>query len=91
MTDFNDTKLLRDYHFLDSAMKSVESAGRRSEEAASNIPKARKEMLKQARQRGVQLELLPAGMQRERENTTRYEKHNRRMRWRVELLFAQVC
>ncbi len=101
--DFDDATLHRDFRFLEGAARAIDGAARRlrdgqdwsggaaSSASASSQPPARQNNLhKQARQRGVQLELAPRGMARARENTTRYDGRRRRLSWRVELLFEEA-
>ena len=95
MRDFDDDALLRDYNFLEGAMRSVDSAARRARETgpmhpSGGISPARRELLRHATARDVRLQLLPHGMARMRENTSRYDARRRKVRWRVELIFAGV-
>ena len=95
--DGTDELLLRDYHFLEQAGKTVDGAGRalRQSGVAKSAgarppqqPPHRRKLLQQAERRGVALELLPVGMQRQRENTSSFEQRAQQLRWRVELHFA---
>ena len=97
--DGTDELLLRDYHFLEQAGKTVDGAGRalRQSGVAKSAgarppqqPPHRRKLLQQAERRGVALELLPVGMQRQRENTSSFEQRAQQLRWRVELHFAQA-
>jgi len=97
MSTFDDSTLLRDYRFLDHAARSVDGAERRLRTAApdepqalSSQPPARRELLREARRRGVQLELLPLGMQRQRDNSSRFGRREKTLRWRVELHFGRA-
>ena len=56
----------------------------------SGLTPARQNLLRHARDRGVQLELLPHGMTRQRENTTRYDGRRQTIAWRVELRFVDA-
>lgn len=93
--DFDDRTLLSDYHFLESAMQSVESAGR----AAAAVPApgtgsgshpARRKLASAAMERGIHLDLLPLGMQRQKENTSYFDARRKRIAWRVELVFDRL-
>ena len=94
--EFDDGHLLADYSFLEGVGRSVDSAerGRRhvSSEADRNngLTPARRELLRQAQWRGVWLELLPHGMQRQRQNSSRFDHRRKRICWRVELVFAEA-
>jgi hypothetical protein len=92
---FDDAALARDYQFLENAIRSVDSASRRAQDGnivsqPARLQPKRQELERQARHRGVRLELLPHGMQRQRENTSRYDARRRMLRWRVELVFARA-
>ena len=87
--DGTDELLLRDYHFLEQAGKTVDGAGRalRQSGVAKSAgarppqqPPHRRKLLQQAERRGVALELLPVGMQRQRENTSSFEQRAQQLR-----------
>jgi hypothetical protein len=93
--EFDDRTLLSDYHFLESAMRSVEGASR----AAAAVPEpghgsgthpARRKLASAAMERGVHLDLLPLGMQRQKENTSFFDARRKRVAWRVELVFDRL-
>ena len=96
--DFNDTELVRDYRFLEGAVRAIDSGKRtrRETEKPANVTRqsgltpARQNLLRHARERGVQLELLPHGMTRQRENTTRYDGRRQAIGWRVEMRFVDA-
>ena len=97
MSNFDEQTLLRDYQFLENGTRTLDSADRRLQKAAPNEPQAqstqspaRRELLREARRRGVLLELLPQGMQRQRENTSRHVRREHAMRWRVEVVFCRA-
>ena len=94
---FDDAALAHDYRFLEDAIRAVDSSKRRKrdiEQQASPAPRhntttpARQTLAKQARDRGIRLELMPSGMQKQRENTTRYDGRRRQLIWRIELRFS---
>lgn len=94
MSDFDDATLARDYHFLESVIRDVDSGKRRlndtevpSARPGQKLTPARHHLFKQAKERGIGLEMLPHGMQRQRDNTSRYDGRRRRICWRVELRF----
>ena len=93
--EFDDLVVHRDYQFLEDVGRAVDSSKRvrRDVEPAEgrrgySLPPARHQLLQRALERGVQLELLPHGMQRQRENTSRYDARRRLICWRVELDFG---
>ena len=97
MSNFDEQTLLRDYQFLENGTRTLDSADRRLQKAAPNEPQAqatqspaRRELLREARRRGVLLELLPQGMQRQRENTSRHARREHMLRWRVEVVFCKA-
>ena len=97
MSNFDEQTLLRDYQFLENGTRTLDSADRRLQKAAPNEPQghatqspARRELLREARRRGVLLELLPQGMQRQRENTSRHVRREHTLRWRVEVVFCKA-
>lgn len=97
MSNFDEQTLLRDYRFLENGTRTLDSADRRLQKAAPNEPQAqatqspaRRELLREARRRGVLLELLPQGMQRQRENTSRHARREHTLRWRVEVVFCKA-
>ena len=93
---FDDALLVRDYRFLEGVARGVDSGKRGLRETErpamttrdSGLTPGRQNLLRQARERGVQLELLPHGMRRQRENTTRYDARRQSIGWRVELRFV---
>jgi hypothetical protein len=94
--EFDDRTLLSDYHFLESAMRSVESAGRGAAVAsttgnASGSNPARRKLAIAAMERGIHLDLLPLGMQRRKENTSYFDARRKRIAWRVELVFDRLA
>ena len=96
--EFDDQIVQRDYRFLEGLERVVDGAKRRLRDtepvAAPRRPgflsPARHHLLKAARERGVHLELLPPGMQRQRENTSRYEGRRRQILWRLEIHFVDA-
>lgn len=95
---FDDAALFRDYSFLEGVTRAVDSGKRTRRETAQpvaamrngGLTPARQNLLHHARERGVQLELLPHGMTRQRENSTRYDGRRRSIGWRVELRFVDA-
>ena len=98
ISGFDDTALVRDYRFLEGVVRASDSAKRTRRETEkpagvarqSGLTPARQNLLRHARDRGVQLELLPHGMTRQRENTTRYDGRRQSIAWRVELRFVDA-
>ncbi|KAL1526659.1 hypothetical protein AB1Y20_015363 [Prymnesium parvum] len=97
---FDDRVLLRDYQLLEGISRTIDASERGREQLVAKqgarggtdgLSPARRELLRQAQWRGVGLELLPHGMQRQRENTSRYDHRRKRLAWRVEFHFAQVA
>ena len=99
---FDDKVLTRDYTLLESVGRTVESAERGHSQIAGGkqptsarrpddgLTPAQRELLRQAKWRGVELELLPRGMQRQRDNSSRYDHRRKRLTWRVEVHFPQA-
>lgn len=96
MNKFDDMALVRDYRFLEGVVRAVDSGKRTRRETErpaaartshSGLTPARQHLLREATHRGVKLELMPHGMQRQRENTSRFDARRRSISWRVELLF----
>lgn len=93
LLELGDDDLASDYHFLEDLLRVVGAAGRGSAKVggssanARDHSPARKKLRQQAEARGVRLKLLPAGMERMRDNTSRYDARTQRIRWRIELFF----
>jgi len=95
--EFDDSVLHRDYQFLESVSRVIDSGKRSRPTCESSAPvhhterlaPARHQLLQRARERTMWLELLPHGMQRQRENTSRYDSKRRQICWRLELHFDQ--
>lgn len=73
-------------------MRSIEGASRAARVVdAPTRPKSvypsRRKLAIAAQERGVELELMPVGMQRQKENTSYYDARRKRIAWRVELMF----
>ena len=93
--EFDDRVVHRDYQFLEGVVRAVDGGKRRRRDVEPSegtnrqgfLPPARHQLLQRARERQVLLELLPPGMQRQRENTSRYDHRRRRICWRVEVEF----
>ena len=100
MQTFDDTTLKRDFGFLEGVVRGVDSSKRARRETerpagparyhAAGLTPARQHLLRHASERGVQLELLPHGMTRQRENSTRYDARRQSLGWRVELRFVDA-
>jgi len=93
--EFDDKTLISDYRFLEDAQRSVEGAGRAaaatpSSGAGSSATPVRRKLCTAATERGVELDLMPVGMKRQRENTSYYDARRKRMAWRVELVFDRA-
>jgi hypothetical protein len=91
LREFSDKVLADDVAFLEELAR-VSSRSERDPRARSNrrapLSRRQQELLRQCEQRGVSLRFLPRGMQRQRENTSRYSFASRRVEWRVELLIG---
>ena len=97
MNAFDDAALRHDYNFLEGAIRAVDSSKRRlhdvgvpaaSKSNNNSLTPGRQNLLSQASKRGIHLELMPHGMQRQRANTTHYEGRKKQICWRVELRFS---
>lgn len=95
---FDDSTLHRDFRFLEGMGRAVDSGKRtrrdteRPVAAARNggLTPQRQNLVRLANEHGVQLELLPHGMTRQRENSTRYDGRRKWIGWRVELRFVDA-
>ena len=97
---FDDAALGRDYRFLEDLDRAVDGSKRALRNDAPPTPPkiknngsltpARQTLVRHASERGVQLEMLPVGMTRQRENSTRYDGRRRSLGWRVELRFVDA-
>lgn len=78
-----------DYRFLEE-VKLAEDVAKRSKPPAPKmeLPSYLQSLVYQTRRRGVQLHILPPGMERRRSNSTRYDGRQQLLSWRVEWNFV---
>jgi hypothetical protein len=87
-TDLSYDTLKSDYKFLEE-INRIEDVSKRTQPPAARrqLPKPLKNLVEQARSRGVSLVLVSPGMTRRRQNTTRFDFKSKLIHWRVEWVF----
>jgi hypothetical protein len=87
--DLDERSLMSDYKFLEQ-VKLAEDVAKRAKPPAprAELPHFLQSLVHQARRRGVQLHLLSPGMERRRNNTTRYDNKSQIVSWRIEWNFV---
>lgn len=85
----DEQSLLSDFRFLEH-VQAVEYAAKRSRPAAPRpvLPPPLQSLVHQAEIRGIQLHILPPGMQKRKRNSTHWDKKNKSLRWHVEWHFT---
>ena len=78
-----------DYRFLEE-IKLADDVAKRAKPPApkADLPQFLQSLVHQARRRGVQLHILPPGMERRKVNSTRYDGRQQLLSWRVEWQFV---
>jgi len=86
--DLSYDTLKSDYKFLEE-INRIEDVSKRTQPPAARrqLPKPLKNLVEQARSRGVSLVLVSPGMTRRRQNTTRFDFKSKLIHWRVEWVF----
>ena len=91
MTDFTDEDLRSDYHFLTDVERVADTAHRGAYKAKlmlrPQLPNHLKNLVRQASFRSVALQIMPATLQRRRDNTTSFNHKSKEMQWRIEFVF----
>lgn len=86
--EFTETHLLSDYRFLEEAGRKVDIASKDARRFHSKSRPIRvTTFLKHARQRGVDLRLMPYPMTKRKINTSIYQYASKSVHWRVEWVF----
>lgn len=91
--DLDERSLISDYRFLEE-VKLADEVAKRSRPPAPKLelPSFLQSLIHHSHCRGVQLHILPPGMERRRINSTRYDARQRVLNWRVEWQFpAASC
>jgi len=91
LTDFTDEDLRSDYHFLTDVERVADTAHREAYRAKlmvrPQLPNHLKNLVRQASFRSVALQIMPATLQRRRDNTTNLNHKSKEMMWRIEFVF----
>lgn len=91
LTDFTDKDLQSDYHFLSDVERMADNAHREAYKAKlmlrPQLPNHLKNLVRQAFFRAVALQIMPATLQRRKDNTTYFNHKNKEMLWRIEFIF----
>ncbi|KAK9809887.1 hypothetical protein WJX72_001076 [[Myrmecia] bisecta] len=86
---FTDRELISDFRLLEETVRVQDNAARnRAPVANREMPIWLASMVQQARWRKVQLQLLPPGMQKRINNTSKYDRRGRKFLWRVDWQFV---
>ena len=90
-TEFNDGTVLSDYKFLEEA-KLVQEVAKRAKPPTPRfqLPQHLNSLVYQAGRKGVTLQIMSPGMERRRLNSTRYDRRNKSLSWRVEWSFVKA-
>ncbi|KAK4537894.1 hypothetical protein CDCA_CDCA14G3919 [Cyanidium caldarium] len=87
--EFDLPQLLQDYAFLDDVERQRRLVGAQPPPASFSSPRRherqRRAWQRAARQRGLRLQGMPAGMEKRRRNTSTYDATTDTMYWRVEV------
>jgi hypothetical protein len=86
--DFDERTFFSDYRFLEE-VQLAEDVAKRSKPPPpkQELPGYLAVLVQQAGRRGVQLHILPPGMQKRRGNTTRYDARTQTLHWRLDWRF----
>lgn len=88
---FDERAFMSDYRFLEEVKLADDVAKRsRPPPPKPELPPFLKTLVYQARRRGVQLHILPPGMEKRRANTMRYDGRQQLFSWHVEWSFPAV-
>lgn len=91
LSDFTERQLLSDYKFLEEAAR-LHDVAQRSEapRPARQLPLGLQNFVDEAQRRGIKYELLPPGMQRRKQNSSRFDRRSRTIFWHVHWCFPSV-
>ena len=91
LTDFTDNDMRSDFHFLTDVERVADTAHREAYKAKlmlrPQLPNHLKNLVRQASFRAVALQIMPATLQRRKDNTTFFNHKTKDMLWRIELVF----
>eukprot|EP00897_Mesotaenium_endlicherianum_P009817 jgi/Mesen1/8864/ME000053S08255 len=90
MKELNDNDLISDYALLEEVLQEQDAAKRLRDSLGQQkryLPPALAAIQKQARNRNIQLLLLPDGMSRRKVNSSYYNKKRKCIFWRVKWIF----
>lgn len=84
LSDFTERQLLSDYKFLEEAAR-LHDVAQRSEapRPARQLPLGLQNFVDEAQRRGIKYELLPPGMQRRKQNSSRFDRRSRTIFWHI--------
>ncbi|KAK6195469.1 hypothetical protein SNE40_000894 [Patella caerulea] len=88
--DFTDRDLLSDYRFLEDTSRKTNSITRDVIRLEKEKPRMLNQLIREAKNRGIDLKVLPYPMTRRKTNTTRYFRQEKIIFWRVDLVFPQA-
>ena len=86
--DFDETVLKSDYHFLHNIVRESDGASR--DLRAKKRRKVRGRVLefkKKCEERGVDIRIMPAGMEKRQINTSHYDRKRDRIMWHIDWIF----
>ena len=91
LTEFTDNDLRSDFHFLSDVERVADTAHREAYKAKlmlrPELPNHLRNLVRQAAFRSVALQIMPATLQRRKQNTTFFNHKSKEMHWRVEFVF----
>ena len=91
LTDFTDNDMRSDFHFPTDVERVADTAHREAYKAKlmlrPQLPNHLKNLVRQASFRAVALQIMPATLQRRKDNTTFFNHKTKDMLWRIELVF----
>eukprot|EP01006_Ploeotia_vitrea_P035134 TRINITY_DN65842_c2_g1_i1.p1 TRINITY_DN65842_c2_g1~~TRINITY_DN65842_c2_g1_i1.p1 ORF type:complete len:469 (-),score=218.67 TRINITY_DN65842_c2_g1_i1:35-1336(-) len=95
MSEFTDTHLHRDLHFLNRVLQETERTSRIAarkvpSSAPGTMPQRVRLLVRQAASRGITVRVMPKGMQRRLQNATRFVSKRKTIMWRVDVLFPDA-
>lgn len=86
--EFDERTFMSDYRFLED-VQLAEDIAKRSKPPAPKLdmPQFLQTLVYQARRRGIQLHILPPGMEKRRTNSTRYDGRQQTLYWHIDWRF----
>eukprot|EP00124_Ichthyophonus_hoferi_P005434 Ihof_evm1s786 gene=Ihof_evmTU1s786 len=91
LSEFTDEQLQSDFTFLEEANRIGDNAKRSmlNKRDGHNYSKRTQVLLKAAKERGMQLKLMPPGLQRRKENQSFYDVRKDQFLWSVDWRFSE--